>query len=38
MTDWVYDYRYDANSTANPTVAIPNGSTNGFGTEVQLTF
>ena len=38
MTDWVYDYRYDATSTANPLLAIPNGSTNGVGTEVQLTF
>jgi phosphate-selective porin OprO/OprP len=41
MTDWNYCYRYDANAvTGNlmTTTPIPNGSTNGFGTEVQVTF
>ncbi len=37
MTDWSYDYRFDANSPTTG-AAISNGSTNGFGTEVQVSF
>ena len=40
MTDWVYDYRYDASETAVGSTAGAKfaGSTSGLGTEVQLSF
>ena len=37
MTDWNYNYRFDA-SSGGTGAALPNGSTNGFGMEVQLSF
>lgn len=39
MTDWNYNYRFDANSGGTGAGApLLNGSTNGFGIEVQLSF
>jgi len=47
MTDWNYNYRYDAGTLIAPNAtsgtpghwsALNNGSTNGIGTEVQLSF
>lgn len=40
MTDWVYDDRHDTQTTGVNGAAstVPAGSTNGFGTEVQLSF